>query len=646
MLGGLAVTGTQRATDDLLLRLTDQATERMRLSVVNHLQGPRQLSLMNENLIRLGVVDPTDVRSCIPEFLSQLESFTDISDVLICNAEMATLWIERMADGSTKVAIYDPNEGNGECVEWTLASDGAIVGDPLGSYPYDPTSRPWYISAVESASGLAWSPLYVWASTGEEKSIGTGRVTVVNDSKGERLAVLEVGFTVEKLSTYLKGIKVSPNGRAFVMDESGQLVATDTSKAPASFDSATVLAAESTHPVVSASAKAISSAGDVEDSAGFIHASVTTPAGERYLVDSEHLNIDWGPDWTLVTAIPESDLLAGVNEVRNRMVLWGLIVLAIAGVAGLLLASSIVRPIVGLRKSASQVSKGDLDVQFKGGGGLEFEQLALDLDQMRKDLKDRLEIRNALAVAMEVQQHLLPDEVPQNTALDIAAFSTYCDETGGDYYDFPEAQPVEQIDDGSFLMAIGDVTGHGIAAALIMATARAAIRTRLRQGGTIGTILTDVNEVLAADIPGGRFMTLLAIVFSADGSTYRWASAGHDPPLVYNAQDGEFHEPYGGGMPLGIVADADYEEYASEFGPEESVMLLGTDGIWETADPNGELYGKDRLREIVRAHCDESSQAIGKAIIDDLNAYRGSDRPLDDVTLILIKRCVTESSTD
>ena len=105
LLGGLAVTGTERATNDLLTRLTDQATERMRLSVVNHLQGPRQLSEMNEDLIRLGVLDPADVRACIPIFLGQLEAFTDISDVLICNNELTTLWIERMSDGSTKVAM-------------------------------------------------------------------------------------------------------------------------------------------------------------------------------------------------------------------------------------------------------------------------------------------------------------------------------------------------------------------------------------------------------------------------------------------------------------------------------------------------------------------------------------------------------------
>lgn len=642
LLGGLAVSGTERATNDLLSRLTEQATERMRLSVVSHLQGPRQLSEMNANLIHTGNLDPNDVQSCISEFFAQLSAFTDISDVLICNNDMDTMWVERMEEGNVRVAIYQQGKNENKCVEWALDEKGRITGEPLGSYAYFPPARPWYVSAMSGKDGTSWTPLYIWASTNDVKPIGTGRTTVVRDPDGSRIAILEVGFTVEKLSEYLKGIEVSPNGRAFVIDASGRLVATDTSEAPASVGSSTVFAADSVHPVVSAAAKALLNNTGVVASQQNLetirHTSVMIPNGEQYLVDSQHLNIEWGPDWKLVTAIPESDLLEGVRAVRNQMVIWGIVVLVVAGLAGLLLATSIVRPIVGLRKSAAQVTKGDLDAHFKGRGGLEFEALAADLDHMRQGLKDRLEMRNALAVAMEVQQHLLPDTVPENGSMDIAAFSTYCDETGGDYYDFPDSRPVEQIEDGSLLLAIGDVTGHGIAAALIMATARASIRTRLRHGGTLGTVLRDVNEVLAADIPGGRFMTLLAIILSPDGSSYRWSSAGHDPPLVYNIESEEFFEPEGGGVPLGIVDDAEYDEHVADFGPVNSIMVLGTDGIWETADQAGDLYGKDRLRDVIRTHSAESSDAIGKAIIEDLNMYRGSDRPLDDVTLIVIKR--------
>jgi len=202
---------------------------------------------------------------------------------------------------------------------------------------------------------------------------------------------------------------------------------------------------------------------------------------------------------------------------------------------------------------------------------------------------------------------------------------------------------VEEVDDGSLLMAIGDVTGHGIGAALIMATARASIRTRLRHEGSLGMILSDVNEVLEADIPGGRFMTLLALVISPDGSSFKWAGAGHDPPLIYDSVADNFREPEGGDVPLGIIPDATFDEHHSEFGPPGSILLVGTDGIWETAAPSGEMFGKDRLRELMHTHRLKSSQQIGSEIISSLNQFRGSDRPLDDVTLVVIKRLGSEA---
>jgi sigma-B regulation protein RsbU (phosphoserine phosphatase) len=127
-------------------------------------------------------------------------------------------------------------------------------------------------------------------------------------------------------------------------------------------------------------------------------------------------------------------------------------------------------------------------------------------------------------------------------------------------------------------------------------------------------------------------------LISPDGSSFRWAGAGHDPPLLFDPTTNEFHEPDGGGVPLGIVLGQTYEEYTCPIGPPGSIFVTGTDGIWETADPDRELYGKDRLRDIILKHHEESSEAIGAAIITSLNEFRQSDRPLDDVTLVVIKR--------
>src|SRR5205085_6737699 len=135
-------------------------------------------------------------------------------------------------------------------------------------------------------------------------------------------------------------------------------------------------------------------------------------------------------------------------------------------------------------------------------GSREFRQLSTALNQMIEDLRDRLRLRHSLDVAMQVQQRLLPSQPPRVRGLDVAGHSTYCDETGGDYYDFlilDEAAP------DSVLLALGDVMGHGVAAALVMAGARAVLRDRADPKGGLAELMGRLNRLLAADHEGTRF---------------------------------------------------------------------------------------------------------------------------------------------
>ncbi|MDG2031108.1 MAG: SpoIIE family protein phosphatase [Phycisphaerales bacterium] len=640
LFGGLGVTGTERVSRDLLDRVLDQATERVRLAVRSNLSKPRLLSRLNGELMEIGSINLDDLRGEVPSLWTELMGYPSISAILVSNADTDTVWVERRADGTKIAAIFDASSDSGRCYEWLLDDAGRITGDPIGSYPYDPQERPWHKTAMNSPGGAGWTPLYAWASSGDDPNpIGSGYATLVTAKDGSRIGVTDVGFTVDAISSYLSTITVSENGRLFVMNAEGYLVAGDSTDVPCSLDGNLVRAEHSSCVMVSHAADVLNDPSlTTIDDAGFTHSIFTEHDGTSYLVDATSLGVEWGPNWRIVTVIPEGDLLSGVHQVQSRLIYWGVAVLVVAGLAGLLLSRTIVRPIIGLRKTATQIAAGDLNVRFSGSGGREYLELAEGLDSMCRGLKERLELRSSLEVAMDVQQHMLPSDVPVNPSLDIAAFSTYCDETGGDYYDFPEVANVEQVEDGSVLIAIGDVTGHGIAAALIMASARAALRTRLRQGGTLGEVLGDVNDVLVADTPDGKFMTFMSILVSADGSSFRWAGAGHDPPLLFNSNTRNFSEPNGGHIPLGIMCDQVFDEYESLLGPPGSILLTGTDGIWETANPEKELYGKDRLRSVIMSHADESAQMIGDAIIKDLNLFRCSDRPLDDVTMVVVKR--------
>jgi sigma-B regulation protein RsbU (phosphoserine phosphatase) len=262
---------------------------------------------------------------------------------------------------------------------------------------------------------------------------------------------------------------------------------------------------------------------------------------------------------------------------------------------------------------------------------------------MIADLRDRTRLRHSLNLAMEVQQRLLPARPPSVRGLDVAGHSTYCDETGGDYYDFLVIdQPTCDAD--RLLIALGDVMGHGIAAALVMAGARAVLRDRAGNAGTLADLMSRLNALLAADLGGTRFMTMHLAVVDAAAGTYRFASAGHDPAIIYDPATGEFTEIDAGDLPLGVMDDTQYEEHS--FGPLRPghVILVGTDGIWEMPSDGGEMFGKDRLRDAIRGSAGGSAADVVRAVLDAVGKFRGDCQPVDDVTFVVVKRVAVAST--
>ncbi|MBW2434483.1 MAG: serine/threonine-protein phosphatase, partial [Deltaproteobacteria bacterium] len=242
---------------------------------------------------------------------------------------------------------------------------------------------------------------------------------------------------------------------------------------------------------------------------------------------------------------------------------------------------------------------------------------------------------SALAVAEEVQQNLLPKVSPVVKGLDIAAKSIYCNKTGGDFYDFLR---VSQTPAGSLNVVIGDVSGHGIAAGLLMTTARALIRSRSAQPGTLSEIVTDVNRDLTMDIyDTGRFTTLLYLMVDTQNHLAKWVRAGHDAALLYDPASDRFEELYGSGLALGWDENYQYEENQRTDLTGGQLIFMGTDGIWETFDINNRPFGKKPLKDIIRRNAAASADEIKNKILDALANHRQGQEPEDDVTLIVIK---------
>jgi serine phosphatase RsbU (regulator of sigma subunit) len=249
--------------------------------------------------------------------------------------------------------------------------------------------------------------------------------------------------------------------------------------------------------------------------------------------------------------------------------------------------------------------------------------------------KEHRRVRQYLSLAMEVQQNLLPKANPQIDGLDIAGKSVYCDETGGDYYDFLE---VGSPGEGKIGVVVGDVSDHGIPSALLMATVRALIRQRCSAFGKISEVVSDVNRQLTNDVKdSGRFMTLFYTEIERPNKTIRWVNAGHEPAMIFDPVSDTFSDLNGGNnLALGVFEDTDFKEAQQEVAPGQ-IIVIATDGIWEARNPRGEMFSKNRIRKIIRRNASKTANDILNAVLDSLQRFQKNVKLEDDMTLVVIK---------
>lgn len=244
----------------------------------------------------------------------------------------------------------------------------------------------------------------------------------------------------------------------------------------------------------------------------------------------------------------------------------------------------------------------------------------------------RRQMQHSLDLAMEVQQSLLPSKAPVIDGLDIAGTSIYCDETGGDYFDYLDRGSNQRIG-----VVVGDVSDHGVQSALLMTTARAFLRHSCSTYNDIRQIVTDVNKSLTRDAEEtGHFMTLFFCDIDRSDLKATWISAGHDSAVLYDRSKDAFEELGGQGLALGIVSSYDYVEKSRDL-KHGQIIVIGTDGIWETHSPEGEQFGKKRFMEIIRRESKKSAQDILQAVVDEVSDFRAPLQKEDDVTLVVIK---------
>jgi sigma-B regulation protein RsbU (phosphoserine phosphatase) len=279
-----------------------------------------------------------------------------------------------------------------------------------------------------------------------------------------------------------------------------------------------------------------------------------------------------------------------------------------------------------------RVSRGDLSRLVPVATNDEFGIIADHTNSMIQGLRHRIQLISDLKVAEEVQKNLLPHTSPQVPGLEVSGVSIYCEQTGGDYFDYLH------LADGKLGIVVADASDHGIGAAMHMTSARAMLLYGTRHNGSPSALVGEVNRLLAQDSSQtGWFVSLFLMEIDSDRRQLKWVRAGHEPAILYDPQEEKIETLDGGGIALGVDPSYRFEEESRNGWSTGSILIIGTDGLHETRNRKGEMFGRQRLHSILRNRAADSAETIQHSIVDSINEFRAGAPQEDDITLVVVK---------
>jgi sigma-B regulation protein RsbU (phosphoserine phosphatase) len=243
---------------------------------------------------------------------------------------------------------------------------------------------------------------------------------------------------------------------------------------------------------------------------------------------------------------------------------------------------------------------------------------------------ERERMEHELGLATEIQQRFQPSGPPLVPGYEFQGISFSCYEIGGDYYDFIERH------DGKMLIALGDVSGKGTAAALLMSSVHAAIHAQVSAKSSLDQTISSVNKYLAENTPANRFVTMFAAELDPATGALKYINAGHNPPLIGRV-DGTIVQLSSGGFPLGIMPSAEFEMGETILNPGESLVVY-SDGVSEANNIKDEEFGMERLSAVIQNNLSSSASGMRDKVESALSAFTLTAPANDDITLVIVKR--------
>jgi len=529
----------------------------------------------------------------------------------------------------------------------------SIAYDPFSNddnVKFDPRVRPWYTGAKERGS-THWTSPYIDAASG--KYIVTCSHPFY-DSSGILKGVAGIDVVINDLNNEIVNIDVGENGFAFVMDAGGTVISSREFDGGGEFLSAKISAFIENNPQYKNIVKMAAEGGT-----GFKR--VVTADGEKFMAFAPIT----ATSWSVVTVLPVAEIMSIVDEnsaaiermtaetlgvVRSAIMVtltvfvfvFAAVILAVMYFAGIL-SDKITRPIITLEKGLERIAGGELDTKIEIKTGDEIEILGGCVNSMAQKLKEYIKnlqsvtaekerIGAELHVAKNIQASMLPcifPPYPDRPEFDIYALMQPAKEVGGDFYDF------FFVDDNTLAVTAADVSGKGVPAALFMVIAKTLIKNTAQSGKEPAEVFQIVNNMLCENNESAMFVTAFMGYLDIVSGKLTFVNAGHNPPVLDSGSGHDFLETKPGFV-LGGMEGTRYKqsEVTLKKGDE---LFLYTDGVTEAMNNKKELFGKERLIEVINANHDKPLKEFTISIKQEIDSFTGDMEQTDDITMLTLR---------
>ncbi len=345
----------------------------------------------------------------------------------------------------------------------------------------------------------------------------------------------------------------------------------------------------------------------------------------------------------VVVGVSENVIMNGIDDPRTKTTLI-LVVLIVVGLSLIyLLVSVLVKPIQALTDGVRAIGEGDFSDELEIDGPEEigeiaraFNEITFKFREAQKSVVEQERMQKEMQVAQEIQHSLLPGKVPAVSGYDIASLYRAAKEVGGDYYDFVS------VDEDTLGVVVADVSGKGVPGSLVMTMIRTALRMEARGSHSAADVMSRMNDFVTEDMKKGMFVTIFYLILDSKNRVISYASAGHNPMVLFRAETDETFFLNPRGFPVGISLpdeslfrrSIDVEKIKLK---KDDMLVIYTDGVTEAMNATREQYGEDRLLALIKKYGRKSPDEFVDALNEDIKVFTSGFPQNDDITVVAMK---------